>query len=224
MLTDEEYQIMKTHTTLGYEYCMDDLSLRPYSDGPWYHHEALNGSGYPRGLKKADIPYSAQIIRVADEYDAIVTKRQYTTHINISQTLKELIQDALPSGDVVALDQLKQNERLGKINPKPLKALFKVVIDDTLYEISCVMNYVNYIKDQIKRLKSIEKYEKKMNSTQKASSKDYYRTGMQLLLQHGETFDNYKQVLAEYENALVIRQDRIDKLYEEIKIIKKLKI
>ena len=86
------------------------------------------------------------------------------------------------------------------------------------------MNYVNYIKDQIKRLKSIEKYEKKMNSTQKASSKDYYRTGMQLLLQHGETFDNYKQVLAEYENALVIRQDRIDKLYEEIKIIKKLKI
>ena len=84
-LTDEEYEIMKTHTTLGYQYCMDDLALRPYSDGPWYHHEALNGTGYPRGLRKPDIPYSAQIIRVADEYDAIVTKRQYTTHINISQ-------------------------------------------------------------------------------------------------------------------------------------------
>ena len=47
---------------------------------------------------------------------------------------------------------------------------------------------------------------------------------MQLLLQQGETFDNYTQVLAEYEHALVIRKDRIDKLYEEIKIIKKLKI
>ncbi len=223
-LTDEEYEIMKTHTTLGYQYCMDDLALRPYSDGPWYHHEALNGTGYPRGLRKPDIPYSAQIIRVADEYDAIVTKRQYTTHVNISQTLKELIKDALPSNDVIALDQLKQNERLGKINPKPLKALFKVVIDDTLYEISCVLNYVNYIKDQIKRLKSAQKYEDKMNSAKKGSTKDYYRTGMQLLFQPGENFDNYKQVLAEYENALVIRQDRIDKLYYEIKLIKKLKI
>ena len=223
-LTDEEYEIMKTHTTLGYQYCMDDLALRPYSDGPWYHHESLNGTGYPRGLRKPDIPYSAQIIRVADEYDAIVTKRQYTTHINISLTLKELIKDAQPSSDVIALDQLKQNERLGKINPKPLKALFKVVIDDTLYEISCVMNYVNYIKDQIKRLKTVKKYEQKMNSSKKPQMKDYYKAGMQLLFQTGENFENYTQVLAEYENALVIRQDRIDKLYDEIKIIKKLKV
>ena len=223
-LTDEEYEVMKTHTTLGYQYCMEDLSLRPYSDGPWYHHEALNGTGYPRGLRKPDIPYSAQIIRVADEYDAIVTKRQYTTHVNISNTLRELIQDALPSNDIVALDQLKQNERLGKINPKPLKALFKVVIDDTLYEISCVMNYVNYIEDQIKRLHTIQKYEKKMNTAKKASIQDYYKAGMQLLFQRGETFDNYKQVLAEYEHALIVRKDRIDKLYDEIKIIKKLKV
>ena len=223
-LTDEEYEIMKTHTTLGYQYCMEDLSLRPYSDGPWYHHEALNGTGYPRGLRKPDIPYSAQIIRVADEYDAIVTKRQYTTHVNISNTLRELIQDAMPSNDIVALDQLKQNERLGKINPKPLRSLFKVVIDDTLYEISCVMNYVNYIEEQIKRLHTVQKYEKKMNTSKKASLQDYYKAGMQLLFQQGENFDNYKQILSEYEHALVVRKDRIDKLYDEIKIIKKLKV
>lgn len=223
-LTDEEYAIMKSHTTLGYNYCMEDLSLRPYSDGPWYHHEALNGTGYPRGLRKPDIPYSAQIIRVADEYDAIVTKRQYTTHVNISATLQDLIQDALPSKDVIALDQLKQNEQLGKINPKPLRALFKVVIDDTLYEISCIMNYVDYIKSQIKRLQTIEKYEKKRDSSKKPSTKDYYTAGMKLLLEQGETLENYKQVLSEYENALVIRKDRIDKLYKEIKIIKKLKV
>ena len=223
-LTDEEYEIMKTHTTLGYQYCMEDLSLRPYSDGPWYHHEALNGTGYPRGLRKPDIPYSAQIIRVADEYDAIVTKRQYTTHVNISNTLRELIQDAMPSNDIVALDQLKQNERLGKMNPKTLRSLFKVVIDDTLYEISCVMNYVNYIEEQIKRLHTVQKYEKKMNSSKKASLQDYYKAGMQLLFQQGENFDNYKQILSEYEHALVVRKDRIDKLYDEIKIIKKLKV
>ena len=87
-LTDEEYEIMKTHTTLGYEMCMKDLKLRPYALGPLDHHEALNGTGYPNGITKKDIPFYAQIIRVADEYDAIVTKRQYTTHINISETLK----------------------------------------------------------------------------------------------------------------------------------------
>ena len=63
-----------------------------------------------------------------------------------------------------------------------------------------------------------------MNSSKKPQMKDYYKAGMQLLFQTGENFENYTQVLAEYENALVIRQDRIDKLYDEIKIIKKLKV
>jgi len=43
-LTKEEYDVIKTHTTLGYEMCMKDLKLRPYADGALYHHEALNGS------------------------------------------------------------------------------------------------------------------------------------------------------------------------------------
>ena len=58
-LTDEEFEIMKTHTTIGYKMCMDDLKLRPYAVGAYYHHEALNGSGYPQGLVKKDIPYEA---------------------------------------------------------------------------------------------------------------------------------------------------------------------
>ena len=223
-LTPEEYEIMKTHTTLGYEYCMKDIYLRPYSDGPWYHHEALNGTGYPRGLKKNDIPYSAQIIRVADEYDALVTKRQYTTHVNISETLKDLIKDAEPTKNVVALDQLAQNEHLGKINDKPLKALFKAVIADTLYEISGVMNYVSYLQAQIRRLDNVIKYEKKMKSTKKPAKKDYYLTGMKLLLEQGESLDNFRQIYQEYKDALVIRKKRIDDLYKEIKIIKRLKI
>lgn len=223
-LTDEEYEIMKTHTTLGYKYCMDNFNLRAYSDGPWYHHESLNGTGYPRGLRKNDIPYSAQIIRVCDEYDALVTKRHYTTHVNISETLKQLIKDARPTQTLVALDNLKQNERLGKINPKPLTALFKVVIDDILYEISCVMNYVYYLKSQIKRLDTIDKYNQKRQSAKKAEQKDYYASGMQMLLQKGETFENYNEIKGEYNSALEIRRKRIDDLYKEIRIIKKLKV
>ena len=88
-LTDEEFEIMKTHTTLGYQLCLKDKALRPYYAGPYYHHEALDGTGYPQGLLKKDIPYEAQIIRVADEFDAIVSKRQYKSHINISDALKD---------------------------------------------------------------------------------------------------------------------------------------
>ena len=46
-LTDEEYEIMKKHTIYGYEICMKDKNLKPYSAGALYHHEALNGSRIP---------------------------------------------------------------------------------------------------------------------------------------------------------------------------------
>lgn len=225
-LTDEEYEVMKTHTVLGYEMCMKDLKLRPYADGPLYHHEALNGTGYPNGLTKKDIPYVAQIIRVADEYDAIVTKRQYTTHINISETLKELIKDAKPTEYIktVALDSLKEKYKVGKINSKALKALFKVVIDDTLYEISCVMEYIDFLHEQIERLEKIEKYDMKSQKAKKEKDKNYYLEGMKMLFKPEENFDNYKQVLDEYRTAIIVRQDVKEKLYNEIKIIKKLKI
>ena len=62
-LTEEEFEIMKSHTTLGYNICMKDLRLRPYAEGALYHHEALNGTGYPQGLKKEDIPFVARRIR-----------------------------------------------------------------------------------------------------------------------------------------------------------------
>ena len=221
-LTDEEYEIMKTHTTKGYEMCIKDLKLRPYALGPLDHHEALNGTGYPNGITK--IPMEAQIIRVADEYDAIVTKRQYTTHVNISETLKELIADTKPDPRFVALDQLAQNSKVGKINKHVLRALFKVVIDDILYEISCLYEYLDYLKDNIKRLTLINKYKDKMEEAKTDKKREYYREGMRLLFQAGENFDNFPEIFKDYKDALEIRTDRVDKLYKEIKIIKKLEV
>ena len=223
-LTPEEYEVMKTHTTLGYQMCMKDPKLRPYALAALDHHEALDGSGYPSGLTKKDIPYEAQIIRVADEYDALVTKRQYRTHVNISETLKELIKDAQPDPKFVALDQLAEKEKSGKISWTILKKFFKVVIDDTLYEISCIMDYVEYLKQQIKRLELIQTYQKKADNTNKQKTKDYYQEGMRLLFQDGETFANYNTVLEEYKQALHTREAAIEKLYLEIKIIKKLRV
>ena len=222
VLTEEEFEIMKTHTTKGYEMCMKDLKLRPYSIGALDHHEALNGSGYPNGITK--IPMEAQIIRVADEYDAIVTKRQYTTHVNISETLKDLIKDAQPDPKFVALDYLSQNSKVGKINKRVLKILFKVVIDDILYEISCLYEYLDYLKENIKRLELICKYATKMEEAKTDKRRNYYKEGMRLLFQFDENFDNYLQVYEDYKNALKIRSERVDKLYNENKIIKKLEV
>lgn len=225
-LTDEEYEIIKTHTTLGYKLCMEDLELRPYAEGAYYHHEALNGTGYPQGLTSKDIPFVAKIIRVADEYDALVNKRHYTTHVHITEALKELIKDANPVNYVptIALSQLSENSQVGKISPRILKALFKVVIDDILYEISSLIDYLGYLKDNIKRLEQVDKYLKKKNNSHSQKRKDYYEEGAKLLLQAGESFDNYKQVVEEYKTALTNRQERVGALYDEIKLIKKLKV
>lgn len=207
-LTDEEYEIMKTHTTLGYELCMKDLQLRPYATGALNHHEALNGTGYPNGITKKDIPYEAQIIRVADEYDAIVSKRQYKSHIGISDTLKILI----------------ENANNGKNNPKIVKKLLKVVIEDTEYEIFLTQSYVDELKSEIERLEQISKYKIAMDKAKKEKDKSYYLEGMKQLLKNNETIDNYTTLYEEYKEAYNKRKSIIENLYNEIKIIKKLKI
>lgn len=226
-LTDEEYEIMKTHTTIGYDICMNDLKLRPYAAGPIYHHEALNGSGYPKGLTKKDIPYEGQIIRVADEYDAIVSKRQYKSHIGISDTLRILIDntkpfEAIPSS--AALHEIAENSKIGKNNPIIVKALISVVIEDIQYEISCSYDYLKSLKDTLKRLHNVKKYEEKMLKAKSDKKKQYFLEGMKLFLDTNETVENYAGVLEEYETAYANKKKQIEHLYDEIKVIKKLKV
>lgn len=215
-LTKEEYDIMKTHTTIGYQICFDDLKLRPYIAGPLYHHEALNGTGYPNGLTQKDIPLEGQIIRVADEYDAITSKRQYKSHIGITDTLQILIENATPDATI--------NPKVGKINKKVLRCLLKVVIDDTEYEISQIYSYVEFLEEQLQRLKQIETYHQKMNASTKQSKKEYFLEAMKLLLHEGETIENYSIIAKEYNEALQKRKQIIEDLFTEVKNIKKLKV
>lgn len=224
-LTDEEYEIMKKHTTLGYKMCMDDPKLRPYSAGTIYHHEALNGTGYPKRLTKKDIPIEGQIIRVADEFDAIVSKRQYKTHIGITDTLKLLIEETQPTiPKSVALKSMEENTKIGKLNPKIVKPLFKVVIDDINYEISCIFEYTKYLDTQIKRLEKISEYNIKRENSKKDKKKEYFTACMQAMFEKGEDFRNYKYILEEYRTAYLKRKEIIDNLFDEIKTIKKLRV
>lgn len=224
-LTDEEYEVIKTHTTIGYKMCMDDPKLRLYSAGPKYHHEALNGTGYPDHLLKQDIPIEGQIIRVADEFDAIVSKRQYKTHIGITDTLKLLIKETQPIiPKSVAMKSMEENAKIGKINSKIVKALCKVVIDDINYEISCIFEYTKYLDNQIKRLEKINDYNIKKESSKKEKKKDLFASYMQSMFEKGEDFRNYKYILEEYRTAYKKRKEIIDNLFDEIKIIKKLRV
>ncbi len=226
-LTDEEYEVMKTHTTIGYKMCLKDEKLRPYYAGPLYHHEALDGSGYPKGLTKKDIPYEGQIIRVADEYDAIVSKRQYKSHIGISDTLKLIIENTKPRQQIKssdALSKLVESAKLGKDNPIIVKALIKVVLDDIYYEISCTQDYLNYLQDNIKRHKTLHKYYDKMQNAKSQNKKEYFHEYMKIYFEKGETVENFETIEQEYINAYNLRKSKIDDLYKEIKIIKKLKV
>ncbi len=76
-LTPEEFEIMKTHTTKGANILRPVPQLREMLPGIELHHEALNGRGYPYGLKGDQIPLLARVIAVADTFDALTTNRPY---------------------------------------------------------------------------------------------------------------------------------------------------
>ena len=222
-LTDEEYEIMKTHTTRGYKILMADLKLRPYAAGALFHHEALDGTGYPQGLTMQDIPYEGQIIRVADEYDAIVSRRQYKTHIGIVDTLKIMADECKPTDPTKTRVPIK-DPTVGKMNPIIFRQLKKVVIEDTEYEIYSIMEYIKEVQNEIKRLKEVEKYEIKMNKANNENKRQYYIEGINMALHGQETIDNYKEILNSYYTSIKVKEEHMDKLRNEIKEIKRLKI
>lgn len=76
-LTDEEYRLIRNHTTMGANILRPITMVPQICDGAKYHHERYDGKGYPCGLKGDDIPYVARIIGIADAYDAITSNRIY---------------------------------------------------------------------------------------------------------------------------------------------------
>jgi len=76
-LTEEEYTIMKTHPEKGAKIMAEIPQMKKYVPGMYYHHECMDGRGYPIGLKGDQIPLMARIISVADTFDAMTTNRPY---------------------------------------------------------------------------------------------------------------------------------------------------
>ena len=90
-LTDEEFEIMKTHTTIGAQILADVTLIKDVDKGAKYHHERYDGRGYPQGLSGDDIPIVARIVGVADAYDAMTSDRAYRKHLPEDVVRGELI-------------------------------------------------------------------------------------------------------------------------------------
>ncbi len=76
-LTDSEFEQIKQHPVIGYEILKHLQNLSYVLPGVLHHHEAIDGSGYPHGLKGDQIPLYARILAVADSYDAMTSNRPY---------------------------------------------------------------------------------------------------------------------------------------------------
>ena len=90
-LDDEEYQIMKSHAEKGYEILSDFSEIDPeLAYGAGYHHERFDGKGYPRGISGEEIPEVAQIIAVADMFDAMYSTRPYREKMPLKTVVDEI--------------------------------------------------------------------------------------------------------------------------------------
>ena len=100
-LTDEEYEIMKTHTTAGkniMEKAINSVKgenyLKEARNMAAYHHEKWDGTGYPEGLKGQVIPLSARVMAVADVFDALTSKRVYKDAMPLEEAMAIIKRDS----------------------------------------------------------------------------------------------------------------------------------
>jgi len=90
-LTFEEWEEMKKHTVYAKRLIGDDEHFKVALNMALYHHEKFDGSGYPFGKKGEDIPLEAQIVSVADVYDALRSKRPYKKELTHDEVMDILI-------------------------------------------------------------------------------------------------------------------------------------
>ena len=115
-LTDEEYNKIKQHPIYGYEILSQIQSMPELSIGARYHHERIDGKGYPDGLTGDQIPFMAKIIAVADSYDTMTSSRSYRKYLPQEVARSEI-----------------QNNIGTQFDPVPAAAMLKLIDADTQY-------------------------------------------------------------------------------------------
>jgi hypothetical protein len=114
--TQDEYDIMKKHPLIGENILKPLKNFSRLFSPIRHHHEFLDGSGYPDGLKNEEIPLIARILTVADIFDALTTDRPYRKAFSIDE----------------AKNELRDMEKKGKLDAKVVSALFNLIDDKSL--------------------------------------------------------------------------------------------
>jgi len=107
-LTDEEYDIIKSHTVVGGDILKDITIIKDLSAGAKYHHERYDGKGYYHGMKGEEIPLIARIIAIADAYDAMSSKRIYRESLSEEKIREQLVEGRGTQFDPNLLDVFLQ--------------------------------------------------------------------------------------------------------------------
>src|SRR5690606_13818269 len=88
-LTSEEFTVMKRHARLGYEVLISlTRSFEAIAEGVYSHHERVDGTGYPRGLKGDEIPLFGKIVAVADVFEAVSSERPYRHPMPVEEAVE----------------------------------------------------------------------------------------------------------------------------------------
>ena len=115
-LTDDEYEIIKTHPAIGSKTLEGITEIPDIAIGARYHHERFDGRGYPDGLTGTDIPEIARIIGVADAYDAMTSNRSY----------RELLSQEIVRGEI-------EKGKGTQFDPDIADVMLSIIDEDTEY-------------------------------------------------------------------------------------------
>lgn len=158
--TDEEYEIMKSHSEKSYDICMQFEDLRQYAKDVRAHHESLDGSGYPDHLVGNQISFEARVLKVADVYSALKSKRQYKDEFTLVQIFEIMYKDV----------------EANKMDATAVYGLLMAVVEEKQFELANVKANLRGYEEQLDYnehvLKILEEFTKeKVNENEILSDK-----------------------------------------------------
>mgnify|MGYP001433758781 CR=1 FL=1 len=114
-LTDEEFEVMKTHPQKGFKIMSQIPAMKDFLPGMYMHHEMVNGKGYPQGLRDEEIPLQAKIVSVADTFDAMTIDRPYQKGMLLPEALERIKSFVGTRYDAKVVDALIRGCEAGEI-------------------------------------------------------------------------------------------------------------
>ena len=164
-LTPEEFDIIKQHSRLGFEYLLSQNAPEIPTMTAYMHHERLDGKGYPRGLRAKDIPYEARLIAVVDCYDAITSHRVYDGARSTNEAFKVLMDNMNHHFDAELVEQFIQ-----WIGVYPVGSL--VELDTGEIGVVVAVNNKARLKPEVIVIRDAEKHDTKPHYLDLANDKD----------------------------------------------------